>query len=450
MDKMYKIGGRLLNKDGKPLVGIKVKIYDDKGNLLTTAVSDDDGRIDTECDTAPKSVKAVYKEMIIGEDFIDFQKVKDKYEFGDHRLCDLPPADWHIVGIVTDKMSGNPLRGLIVEAFDEDPGNRKDYLGEDVTDVAGEFNIWFNEEDFDESKPDIFFKIKNEQNVEIHRTETDVGVSGEPHDCSDFYCTHKGKEYLIEIDHISAVINKVGPVTASDINDYGLASHREIDNRPFGGNITIIGRIWGAKVHKWRLSYAAGFVDSGDDRFNEIDLSRRDPFSTIASGTNKIWDGPIDIWNTRKDELLEGLHTVILIVWDEDGNEYHDTQILYVHNTMITPPAQILAPSSCVNLSKTDGTTIEIRGTASDDYFNYYKLQWAGCSQTELVDRGITYPPAGYHTPVVNDILGYWDINGLGSGPYVLRLAVHDRTILHDGSDYINDWTWITVNIISG
>jgi len=453
MNKEYTIKGRISGKDKKPLKGLKVKAYDEKGVFLASAFTDKDGKVDFQCGAQPRFIKAVHKGTILSTK--EFEAVGVIVDFADWVFCLLPPADWHITGRVKDKMSGDPLQGLTVEAWDVDKGATTTYydpLGEDVTDAAGEFNIWFDSTIFEreatwfgETFPDVLLKVKNAQGVLIHETEIDWNVIGTPHDCPS-YCTHKGKEYTLEIDYVTAVINKIGPVPITDIAASGLASYGGVDDRPFGGNTTITGRIWGAKVKEWRLSYAAGFVDSADPRFSGLSPSAPDPFTTIAEATNKVWDGPIHAWGTGN---LEGVHTVILVVWDNNGNEYHDTQIVLLHNTVITPPAQISFPASGGTLNKSDGTSIQIQGTASDDYFLSYGLLWAGCSQTELTSTGITYAPAGNKTPVVAGNLGTWDISGLGDGPYVLRLSVHDRTILHDGAHTRADWTWHTVNIVS-
>ena len=448
----FTIKGTFLEEAGKPFKNLSVKAYNEKGELITSSSTDKDGKVSFVCNVAPASVKMVYNGKTLAiKDLRDF--VGPMVDLKDFILCLIPSANWHIKGTVKDKMSGGPISGVTVEVFDEDQGPpvTRDYLGEDITNATGKFDIWFNTEDFagnypsgsPESYPDIFLRVKNNIGVVIHETEIDMNVTGMPHKC--IYCSHRGKSYTLEIDYVTDVINKVGPVSTSDIDASGFATqYASVNDRPFGGNVTISGRIWGAKVDKWRLSYSAGFVDSADPRFSGLGPSSSDPFSTIDSGASKVWDGPIKTWNTSG---LNGTYTIILVVWDTDGNEYHDTQIVFLHNTAISPPAQITTPVSGSTISKANGTNVQIQGTASDDYFYYYYLYWAGCSQTELTNIGITYPPAGNQTPVVAGNLGTWDISGLSNGPYVLRHEVHDRTIVNDGASVISDWTWHTVTI---
>jgi hypothetical protein len=254
---------------------------------------------------------------------------------------------------------------------------------------------------------------------------------------------HKGKEYVIEIDYVTVAINTVAFVDVVNINSTGRAtSHAGITDRPFAGYTTIGGRIWGAKVDQWKMYYALGFVDSSDARFSGLGPSSADPtgFTMLAQGTNKVWDGPIHKWTTGN---LEGTHTAILVVWDQDGNEYHDTQVLFFHNTAITPPAQITSPAPGNTVSKAAGSTVNIQGNASDDYFWQYALLWAGPTQTELTPANITLSSAGpSQIPVVAGKLGDWDVSKLPEGPYLLRLEVHDRAIRDDDAWTNNDWTW--------
>lgn len=457
MEEKYRIKGKVLDRNESPVMGLKVRAYDDKGVFLSDASTDKKGFVEFECGSVPKAIKLVRGEIILDKrDVWDIRIVDGVIDWGNWIFCIFPPEEWHIKGIVKDKMSGDALQGLTVEVWDVDTsvsgGPYYDPLGEDITDVAGEFNVWFDGSVFireatwiGEASPDVLIKVKNSQGVVIHQTEVDQDVSGAPHDCGK-YCDHKGKEYVIEIDYVTVGINMMGPVDIANINASGRAPHGGVNDRPFGGNTTISGRIWGAKVDKWKLYYAQGFVDSNDTRFNGLGPSSPAPggFNKIAEGTNKVWDGSIHKWNTSS---LEETYTAILVVWDQDGNEYHDTQVLFLHNTVITPQADISIPAAGTALSKGAGDSTEIQGTASDDYFLSYSLHWVGPTQTELTNAGISYPASGNHTPVVNGKLGDWDISNLPEGPYCVRLSVHDKTILNDGSNTRGDHTWNTVTI---
>lgn len=458
MKNKFRIKGKVVDRKSKTVSGIRVKAYDEESVLITGVATDKNGTIDFECENKPKSIKIIRNGKIIATKEVNAIGIVDYViDWGEWVICFIPHADWHIKGIIKDKMSGDPLENLTIEVWDVDTsisgGPYYDPLGEDVTDAAGEFNVWFDGSIFEreatwmgEINPDVLIKIKNSKGVIIHETAIDNNVIGSPHICLP-YCTHKGKEYLIEIDYVTVAINMVGPVDIANINSSGHASHSGITDRPFGGNTTISGIIWGTKVSKWKLYYAQGFVDSNDSRFSGLGPSSPEPtgFSKVSEGATKVWDGPIHKWSTSG---LEGTYTVVLVVWDQDGNEYHDTQVLFLHNTAITPAAQISSPTPGSTLSKgTTGDAIEIQGTASDDYFLSFNLHWVGPTQTELTSSNITYPTAGNIVPVLSAKLGEWNINSLPEGPYCLRLAVYDRTILNDGGDIRADWTWNTIII---
>ncbi len=79
---------------------------------------------------------------------------------------------------------------------------------------------------------------------------------------------------------------------------------------------------------------------------------------------------------------------------------------------------------------------VEIQGSAFDDDFLFYKLEYgAGKVPTEWVAIGDIYT-----TRVENNILGHWDTSGVSSGTYTLRLtlvyadgnfAPHDLLVVH-------------------
>jgi len=450
-EKCYEVKGVFVNKEKEPLKGIRIKAYDKKGKFLATGVSDKKGLFKIECSQEPAVVKAVYAGKIRDTQMVTV--IGSVVDLGSWIICWLLLGQWHIAGVVKEKSSGTLLSGLTVEAFDVDyesqGGPYYDPLGECVTDATGRFNIWFYEADFERDEglfgnqyPDVLLRVRNAKGTIVHETEIDYNVSGTPHDCASF-CKHKGKEYTLEIDYVTTGISHVGPVPAADIKNTGLVDYDGISDRPFGGKVTVHGRIWGTQVAKWRLSYGDGFIDSADPR---IGTGGPDPFNTVAEGTNRVWDGPIASWATGS---LEAVKTIILVVWDESGNSYHDTQVVYLHNQNIAPAAEIHVPSAGGVLRKSDGTSVDIEGIASDDYFRSYGLRWGGCDQTELTSTGISYPPAG-NTVAVDSPggkLGTWDIGALVEGPYFVRLGVSDRTILNDGAHTRMDHTWHTLNI---
>lgn len=465
MEDKFKIRGTVYNTMHQPVANILIKAYDKNNVLIANARTDEKGFLDYECASRPTTIKFINRSKVIASRAIaDIASVDNIIDIGKFPpLCIIPFYEWHITGIVRDKMSGDPLPGLRVEIWDQDisgstgPFYDQLWSGDPIiTDDNGRFNTWFNTADFTreatstgEIYPDVLIKIFNKNNVLIFQSPVDQNVIGSPHICPPF-CSHKGKEYIIDIDYVTATINKVGPVDSANINASGrAASFNNILDRPFGGYTTISGRVWGAKVNKWKLYDAAGFIDSDDPRFNGLKSYSADPngFTKIAEGINKIWDGPIFRWNTIG--ILDGVHTVILVVWDQNENEYHKTQITFIHNTPITPSVQITspAPGSAVK-KKAVNDVVDIIGTVNDDFFQDYYAYWAGPTQTEITGNKLDFQVAGgTNTPKNNALVARWDIKDLPVGPYMVRLEAHDRTIVNDGAHTNSDWTWNTIII---
>lgn len=471
MDDKFRIKGVVYNTKHQPAVDIHVKAYDKNGVFIADARTDDKGFVDFESASRPTTIKFISQSRVIasrditniaiGDNVIDIGQLPP--------LCVAVLNGWHITGIVRDKMSGDPLPGLRVEVWDEDTSNSAgpfyDPLWKGspiITNDDGRFNTWFNTSDFirgdlSTERPDIVVKIFDSKGVLLFQMPVDQDVSGSPHVCYPF-CPHKGKEYIIDIDYVTVAVNKVGPIDVANINSSGRAISfgtsplgNPILDRPFGGRTTISGRVWGAKVKKWKLYDISGFIDSDDARFNGLKSTSVDPngFKKLAEGTNKIWDGPIYGWNTR--DAMDGVHTVILVVWDQNENEYHKTQLVFVHNTSITPPVQITSPAPGSEISKkATKNVVDIIGTADDDFFQYYYVHWAGPAQTEITADKLDFKTAGdIEKPKNNALTAKWDINDLPVGPYMVRLETHDKTIVDDGSDWINDWTWSLITIVT-
>lgn len=442
-----------------------IKAYNQEGVFISKGTTNKEGLINLECPQMPSNIKYIMNNSVVNTQNISNLKAEN----GVISII-VPPfcihsPKWHITGMVKDKRSEEPLQGLTIEVWDKDIVGKSTYeelLGESITNQAGRFDVWFNDTDFQRDdtysnplilpKPDVFIKVKNNKGVLIHETEVDNNVSGKCTICSIPLCPHQGKHYLLEIDYVTVNLTQIGPVAVADIDSStGLATYNHIDNRPFGGITTLSGRIWGAEVKQWKLFYAKGFIDSNDNRFNNLKPNSTNPngFITLKEGTNRIWDGPITNWDTND---LEGIYTVILVVWDTKNNEYHDTQILVIDGVPIAPPAQISSPLTGSTLSKSNNNIIDIQGTANGKHFLKYWLLWVGSTYTELSrteDYQIDYPNDNNETAVINGVLGTWDIGNLPNGPYCLRLDVRSRTIYNNDASSKHDWTWQMVNIVS-
>ena len=81
-----------------------------------------------------------------------------------------------ITGIVVEKESGKGLSDLVVKAYDKDL-LYDDLLGSTETDQNGRFQITYEEKDYKElfdSKPDIYFEIKNKKAEKIYSSEEKI------------------------------------------------------------------------------------------------------------------------------------------------------------------------------------------------------------------------------------------------------------------------------------
>ena len=80
------------------------------------------------------------------------------------------------------------------------------------------------------------------------------------------------------------------------------------------------------------------------------------------------------------------------------------------------PKARLTAP----RVGKVIQEQVAVRGTANIDNFDYYKFEY----RQEADSEGTWHWIASFKTPVVDGLLGAWDVSGLAVGVYTLRLTV--------------------------
>jgi hypothetical protein len=89
---------------------------------------------------------------------------------------------YRVLGSVRRNDNGQGIPNLTVKAYDSDWISSDDYLGTSVTDSSGNFDISFQESDFDagwwdpEGGPDLFVKIYTTNNRLIYRSEIRTGA----------------------------------------------------------------------------------------------------------------------------------------------------------------------------------------------------------------------------------------------------------------------------------
>lgn len=89
---------------------------------------------------------------------------------------------YKITGIVRDEL-GKPVPNVFVDAFDSDFGTSEDYVGNDVTNPQGKFEINFDDKAFKENfeflerKPDLFVTVKDSYHL-LYKSEVQTEVQG--------------------------------------------------------------------------------------------------------------------------------------------------------------------------------------------------------------------------------------------------------------------------------
>jgi len=111
-----------------------------------------------------------------------------------------------------------------------------------------------------------------------------------------------------------------------------------------------------------------------------------------------------------------------------NANRIYVGQRLYIpcRSVSVPPPAASCAHISSPRHGSTVSGRVSVRGTANVDNFWYYKFEYR---RDDGQEHWITYDSVKY-TPVVNGVLGEWDLNALQlpNGRYWFRVVIVDRT----------------------
>jgi subtilisin family serine protease len=134
--------------------------------------------------------------------------------------------------------------------------------------------------------------------------------------------------------------------------------------------------------------------------------------ATLETSTLAVENASLGSWDTS---ALNGEYDVLLKVFTATSGNAEERIRIIIDN--ITPEAQLSFPF--------DGATLEgevaIRGTAFDQYFEKYVLEYANA------DFPVNYERiAESAEPVKNGLLSTWQTAGL-NGEYIIRLTAYDR-----------------------
>jgi hypothetical protein len=121
------------------------------------------------------------------------------------------------------------------------------------------------------------------------------------------------------------------------------------------------------------------------------------------------------LYNWNIPGLAEGTYKLLLTVETDCG--YSTSAVAVVHVDRSFDTLEIRQPSNAF----TYGGTVCFDGTADDECFDSYELEWslAGSGVFAAIDP----PNSPYETPVINDPLGAWDTAGRADGDYTVRLT---------------------------
>jgi len=126
------------------------------------------------------------------------------------------------------------------------------------------------------------------------------------------------------------------------------------------------------------------------------------------------WDGK----DNDGKYLLDGKYTYRVEITEPTSGVIANSVDAYCNIDVTHPDAMITYPESNGMISG----TVEIVGTANDLYFESYRIEF-GIGHNPTSWNKIT---GDIYTPVVNGLLGAWDVIDLFNGDYVIKLTVND------------------------
>jgi len=184
----------------------------------------------------------------------------------------------------------------------------------------------------------------------------------------------------------------------------------------------------------------SGIIDiegtAGGDNFERYEVSYIEEdknWNLICSGTREVHKGVL--CGGFDSSLIEGDSYLRLSVFGDKG------KILFSYNLFISKNLEINYPEDEYLAFEED--IIEIRGIVHNGNLSNYKILVDGVNpqtrEMELTNNG--------KTSVIKDILGYWNISGIGEGYHSLSIEINlkNGTTLSSGK---NQWIYIDPYLI--
>ncbi len=160
---------------------------------------------------------------------------------------------WYVIcGRVVDCEKKTPIAGLRVKAFDVDL-IQDDYLGQGITDIAGQFKIYYTEADFSKTifpwlnvewpaGPDLYFSIETGAGTVILQEPRNRGHQKDRENAPNCFCVELCVKDEGNGTYAPVLFQKVGQYwIASDFDATGFTN--DVQRNAFTGTIPLIGAV---------------------------------------------------------------------------------------------------------------------------------------------------------------------------------------------------------------
>jgi subtilisin family serine protease len=170
--------------------------------------------------------------------------------------------------------------------------------------------------------------------------------------------------------------------------------------------VSVRGTAAGPGLLNWRLEYGIG---SNPSSWTQITLS----LTPVSEGQLALWD---------VSQLSDGAYTLRLTAQNNLGGTFEDRLPVRIDNIVITEPAYDPLSLEPVSFFRA-GQLISIKGTVAPRNFSSYTIDVLDSTDRVFAGAKITLTNDGLQR-VRNDVLGTWDIEGVPTDSYTIRLTV--------------------------
>lgn len=173
----------------------------------------------------------------------------------------------------------------------------------------------------------------------------------------------------------------------------------------YGGIVCVDGTAWDQCFD----NYTIDFTETGGERLQPIDPEHE-------AYTTPVINDPLGYWSTP--DVDDGTYDIHVTAVDDCGHAQTEIVKVIIDNT--PPVSEITDPEKCTCFEG----VVDIYGTAFDEHFDRWVLQFAGTGD------GWTTIAQGTD-PVVQDYLASWNVSELPACSYALRLLTYSEAIIN-------------------